>query len=168
MRSLTIVSRSNKLIAAATCLWLCGAVGCEIWNRNDGFLSQSADVGSGRYEAIWDMRSEPPQLIHIFLIPDGATLISFATAGLGRQPLKKGVSSLPDGLYLDGNVIPTGEGRRVFVWTKERKLRPIPLTKQELKALSPTAIKNLENTEVWKNKIKPVLDEEDWRKPTDQ
>lgn len=160
--------RHGVRIAIIVCCVITIALGCEWRSRKSQYFGRDAHVDNKNYEAIWDMRSPPPRLIHIYFVPDGASLNSAGTAGLGYQPIAKGISSFPDGLYLDGKLIPTGEGRRVFVWTKERKLRPIPLTKQELKALSPTAIKHLEKTEVWKTKIKPVLDEEDWRKPMDK
>lgn len=141
----------------------------ELWSsrQNSGYRSESGIIhGPGyevidyHYEGMWDVEAEPDDLVHIVFFPHCVEYKIGSTASLGSWGTSD-ILSLPEGLYLDGVPARLGPERRVFIYTAKRRMRPVPLTAEELKALTPDAMDRLPETEVWR-KIEAVLDEEKW------
>ena len=156
-----------------------GGVACEAGgDANQVYLAKAGSVHDAEpntqgyyYRGIWEAETDSYKVLHVVFLPHRATCRSVGSSTPGDAPSARGISSYPDGLYFDGVAIRRGPQRRVFVATQDRRMRPVSLTETELQTVLPEAIERVGETEVWKQKIKPVLDEERWtlqQKPPQQ
>ena len=170
--SYPMINKLIKLILPS--LFLCGLLAIACGDKPDASPAGAFQAKSGHvaftqlsphpymYGGMWQMRDGRYRLVFLFLKPWGATGLSHTTADPDRGPADFPIEVIPKGLYQNGTAVPLGRGRRVFVYTKERKMRPVPLTDAELALLTPEKIGDAAETKVWQEKILPILEEEDW------
>jgi hypothetical protein len=64
------------------------------------------------------------------------------------------------GLAFEGRLAEITPNHRVWVFTKDRLLKPIELTRDELAQITPETYETIYTTNVWKEKIEPVWERE--------
>jgi hypothetical protein len=134
--------------------------GRKVQHRNR-FKYKSGPIGLfTSYNGIWRAASGGDELLHLVIFPPMNTYSLFGAAGYGNTPLARGISSLPEGLFVDGTLVATDDNQRVYVWTSENTMRNVSLTSSELSELRPDSISRLSNSVVWNQKIRPIVEEE--------
>jgi len=113
------------------------------------------------WQAMWRKSASGNELLYIVFFPGNRKPAIFSVGWIGSPVRGVGVECHPEGLFYEGATIETTKTRRVFVFTHENKMRPIELTKDELKLLSSNKIDTLPNTDLWKQKILPIVIEEE-------
>lgn len=153
------ISRHDAIFAALLVL----VIFLEGCNREPRYHSQGGLIVNGDgYDGMW---TEYGELRHLVIRPPYAE--GQRTAVTGRPPSRPdttGIASYSNALYLNGTPVDLSVDR-VFVFTIDQKVLPVPLAKEELELLTPDAMRTVCNLPFWKDKIQPVVDveEERWK-----
>ncbi len=116
--------------------------------------------GDCNVEALWQKRVGGTVLLHVMFIPHGNTRSMGSSGAYGGVPRSRGIDSMPEGLFIDGRRLGPSADVRVFVLRKDTTAEGIPLTPEELRLFAPNVINNLSMTDVWKDKIGPIVERE--------
>lgn len=149
------MSLRRLLVVVALSGGALGLIGRQVLLR-DRYASYPGEVVDMRslWKANFGIKSE---LTYMVVYPKGI-LGHAMTSGLpGATPYPKGVSLLPEGVFLDGTRAESD--CRVFVMSSERQLIPIRLSPQELRSLTPETAEDISQTAAWP-KIKDIYEAE--------
>ncbi len=122
-----------------------------------GGAMQGADCN---VQALWQRRVAGNELLHVLFIPYGNHRTMSGSAAYGGVARSRGIDSMPEGLFYDGKRLGPDQKFRVFVLRKDATAEGIPLTPEELRLFAPNVLNNLSMTDVWKNKIRPIVERE--------
>lgn len=116
--------------------------------------------GDCNVEALWQKRVGGTELLHVMFIPRGNHRAMAGSGAYGGIPLSPGIHSMPEGLFVDGKRVGPSADFRVFVLRKDATAEAIPLTPEELRLFAPNVLNNLSTSDVWKDKIRPIVERE--------
>ena len=80
-----------------------------------------------------DLRGSQRKVMFAVVFPKGSVYQLGTTADPRVQPSPIGVDVSPRGLHWNGAEVPVRTARKLFVWSKDKKLEFVPLTLDELK-----------------------------------
>ena len=124
---------------------------------------KGATLGSWHhYDGMWRVTDGRVVPLYVVFMPQRSDWRVAASTGEGQTPAKTGISITCEGLFLDAVPVPLGPGRRAFVYTRKREMRPVPLTDEEFRRLRHDSMKELGQSKLWNEKILPILKEEVW------
>lgn len=160
--------RRTKFGLLVLLLAVCGTgsiVGMVVRNiSHPVYRSVSSNLQGGcHWEAKWRVVRGREELLYIFFIPQKATFGTFTSNVPGEGPDRTDISCLPEGLFVDGERVETTATRKVFVYTKQRKMRPVELSPDDLAKLTVAGVAEIENSSLWNDTIGPIVREEERR-----
>lgn len=150
------VSLRRLLVVVALSGGALGLIGRQVLLR-DRYASYPGEVVD--VQSLWKAKiGQKLELTNMVVYPKGIRGHSMTAGLLGSTPYPKGVSLLPEGVFLDGMRVE--RDCRVFVMSSERQLIPIKLSPPELKSLTPETAEDISQTAAWA-KIKDIYEAEE-------
>jgi hypothetical protein len=123
----------------------------------------SGTKGKCLWDAKWRVVRGREELLYVFFLPERGTYGIGTVDFLGSYPHRKDITCLPEGLFVDGERVETNATRRVFVYTQQRQMRAVEISADDLQQLTTSRIHKLESSPLWKDKIEPIVREEQWK-----
>ena len=154
------VSLLTFLVCAVVCGSVIGLLAKVIINPQPTYTSQAGRADTYDWEAKWRVNGSREELLYVVFFPEYVDLAVMSHNFVGGSVIGSDIECMPEGLFVDGVRIETTKMRRVFVFTEERQMRLIELTQDELQLLSSNKIDSLQSTDLWKQKILPIVIEE--------
>ena len=158
------MSRISRFIVVASvfvvCLavLICWSLRYELWPRHH---KRSGDCGGYNYSVIWRYTARGMDLNKLILVP------RFVNCSLESSPSSRDNANSGQMIYMSPTclkvwtaVVDTSKDR-VFVFSDgndTHAMLPIELTADEMRSLTPEGIDALPTTQLWKEKIEPVLE----------
>lgn len=106
--------------------------------------------------------NDSPKLCYLIVFPDNSSKNLSGSMSPGGTPVPKNLSLVANKLYNDGVEVETSETRKIFIYRRDRTLRPVELSKQELAKFDIEYVASLESQDLWHNKLKAIIEEEAW------
>ena len=124
-------------------------LGC--FRPDEGFHNKGGTLADGTtYDGLW----RKGDLEYIVFSPAKARLkagplYSHSSQWRGSTPLSRGVSLLPEGLYVDGALVKTDGLRKAFVIQVDGSLRVVKIGQDDIESLSLSGMESLEKSDLW-------------------
>ena len=151
-------------------LMLAGMGGVFVWHwSNDSGCFGVGGAMPGcdcSVKALWQQRTGGTELLHFLFIPYGNSRSISGHGAYGAVPRSHAIDSMPEGLFIDGKRVQTSATLRVFVLKRDATVEGVPLTSDELRYFSRGRFNYLASTDIWKLKIRPIVEREtspDWK-----
>lgn len=123
----------------------------HIWFRERyAVVTSESDL---EWVAMLDLGDSRQKVMFAVVFPRGSIYQRKTTPNPRMQPSPLGVDISPRGLHWNGSEVPTGSARKLFVWSKDKKLEFVPLTPEELKKFDEEFVAGIPNNSELLNRI---------------
>ena len=123
----------------------------HIWFREKyAVVTSQSDL---KWVAMLEMKGSRRKLMFVVVFQKGSIYQLGTTADPRVQPSPIGVDISPRGLHWNGSEVPLGSARKLFVWSKDKKLEHVPLTPEELQKFDEECVVDIPNNSELLNRI---------------
>jgi hypothetical protein len=132
-----------------------------MWMNWPTYYKREVPVGPVKALVCWKLSGAKSELQYIALIGDDYRTSSRYRFLSRHENLQwDGLTGLDSSIFADGAYAQATSGHRCFVYGHRNQIIPVPIPEEDLQKITAANIRSLPETQVWKDHIQPVLDQE--------